>query len=174
LTALTALTSLNVQQNILLDGTSGLKHLLTELQHLHLSASPAAAAVSFPSGVLSRLVQLTRLALCSMEVPLAALHGLSLLSGLKYLSLSPQKGGTPLSPGGLQIVAEQQQLTGLEPGAAAAAISNSSTPGFSRLTALQVLLVVPRNVNIGPSNPKQPVVLAWTTCVCAVHVGPEL
>lgn len=58
-------------------------------------------------------------------------------------------------------MSEQQQLTRLELGATAAAISNSGTPGFSRLTALQVLTV--RDAITGPGRGLHPEVLVGMT-----------
>jgi hypothetical protein len=142
LASITALRSLRLWGDSLVDGATGLKYLstITGLQDLYL-AGRLAAGLCFPSGVLSRLVQLTSLTLHGVELPATAVRGLSLLSGLKQLTLKPHTYAgrqASLSRALLRIVSEQQQLTKLDLGATAAAISNSSTPGFSRLTALQV------------------------------------
>lgn len=88
LASVTALRSLRLWQSSIMDGATGLKYLsaLTGLQDLCLSGR-LAAGLCFPSGVLSRLVQLTSLTLHGVELPATATCNLSLLSGLKQLTL---------------------------------------------------------------------------------------
>lgn len=149
LAAVTAVTRLKMWHTSIVDGATGLKYLSAITGFADFAPGRLEGSrVVLPQRCASRLVQLTRLALVGVDVPATAVRGLSLQSGLKQLTLMPQTyAGTPLSRPVLRIVAELQQLTELELGAPAAAISNSSTPGFSRLTALQVRCGLTQAVN---------------------------
>lgn len=108
--ALTALTSLKVSDCRVCCASrpAALKGLsaLASLQELELDLSPnwplaGPAGTLCPPGVLSTLVQLTRLVVRKVEVPAAALRGLSMLSGLLELTLKPPASACTLLTRGL-------------------------------------------------------------------------
>jgi hypothetical protein len=139
LPGLSCVTKLQLNNiNRILDGSAGLQALsaLTGLQNLQVHTN---TLMTFPDETLSKLVQLTKLQLCGMDVPAPALRGLSLLSGLQQLDLRSPQTSTPFAHAALSNIPGLPQLTALL--RTTAAISNDSTPGFSALTALQVLAV---------------------------------
>lgn len=131
---------------------SGLAPLskLTALQHLD-CVVPQGGRARFPAGVLCRLTRLTHIDLQRFSFDKPALRGLNLLSNLQYLRLGPAgrwspqddfagPGKGPLTPEALASVSGLQHLTllGL---AGAPAISSSTVPGLSSMTALKDLSI---------------------------------
>lgn len=147
--ALTALTSLKLSRCRVscTSKPAALKGLsaLTSLQDLELNLSDLSPNRSgplalCPAGVLSKLVQLTRLVMRKVEVPAAALRGLCMLSGLLELTLKPPASACALlTRGAVNSIAELQQLTALDLSMVSTPVTNASTPCFSKLTALRSL-----------------------------------
>lgn len=169
--ALTALTSLNLSRCRVCCGSrpAALKGLgsLTSLQELELDLTPnlAGPAAPCPPGVLSKLVQLTRLVMRKMEVPAAALRGLSMLSGLLEMTLKPPASAcTLLTRGAVNSIAKLQQLTALDLSMVSTPVTNVSTPCFSKLTDL-------RSLGLQDSAGLHPEVLTGMSQLVALDLG---